>query len=129
MSGREKNLHALRMHAPIPCPGRKTMAENSTIRKGETETISRGQVQEPPMYRVLLHNDDYTTMEFVVMILERIFDKDSEEATRIMLNVHHDGQGVAGTYTREIAETKVVTVHRLAKKSRFPLRCSLERDT
>ena len=62
------------------------MAENSTIRKGETETISREQVQEPPMYRVLLHNDDYTTMEFVVMILERIFDKDSEEATRIMLN-------------------------------------------
>ena len=64
-----------------------------------------------------------------MMILERIFNKDSEEATRIMLNVHHDGQGVAGTYTREIAETKVVTVHRLAKKSRFPLRCSLERDT
>ena len=65
------------------------MAENSTIRKGETETISREQVQEPPMYRVLLHNDDYTTMEFVVMILERIFDKDSEEATRIKIGRAH----------------------------------------
>ena len=105
------------------------MAAKAASPQGETGTISKETVQEPPMYRVLLHNDDYTTMEFVIMILERVFDKDIEEATRIMLNVHHEGVGLAGQYTKEIAETKVITVHRLAKKSQFPLRCSLERDT
>ncbi|NLZ17518.1 MAG: ATP-dependent Clp protease adapter ClpS [Desulfobulbaceae bacterium] len=105
------------------------MAGNASSPLGETGTISRQELQEPPLYRVLLHNDDYTTMEFVIMILERVFDKNNEEATRIMLNVHHEGVGLAGLYTREIAETKVVTVHRLAKKNQFPLRCSLERDT
>ncbi|MDO5673951.1 MAG: ATP-dependent Clp protease adapter ClpS [bacterium] len=105
------------------------MAAKAASPQGETGTISKETVQEPPLYRVLLHNDDYTTMEFVIMILERVFDKNIEEATRIMLNVHHEGVGLAGRYTKEIAETKVMTVHRLAKKSRFPLRCSLERDT
>ena len=105
------------------------MANNPASPQGETGTLNREQVQEPPLYRVLLHNDDYTTMEFVIMILERVFDKHNEEATRIMLNVHHEGVGLAGQYTKEIAETKVITVHRLAKKSQFPLRCSLERDT
>lgn len=112
---------------PAGLPG-KSMAENTISHQGETETISRDQVQEPPLYKVLLHNDDYTTMDFVVMILERVFGKDVEEATRIMWNVHNEGIGVAGLYPREIAETKVVTVHRLAKKSQFPLRCSLEKD-
>ncbi len=80
------------------------------------------------MYKVLLHNDDYTTMDFVIMILERIFDKKNDEATRIMLNVHHKGVGIAGLYTKEIAETKISLVHHLAKENLFPLRCSLEKD-
>ncbi len=79
------------------------------------------------MYKVLLHNDDYTTMDFVVMILETVFGKNTDEATRIMLNVHNQGQGVAGIYTREIGETKVAVVHRMARKNQFPLRCSLEK--
>lgn len=85
-------------------------------------------MQEPPWYKVLLHNDNYTTMEFVVMILQSVFDKDTDEATRIMLNVHQQGVGIAGVYTREIGETKVTIVHRLAKKYQFPLKCTLEKD-
>ncbi len=79
------------------------------------------------MYKVLLHNDDYTTMDFVVMVLETVFGKNTDEATRIMLNVHNQGQGVAGIYTREIGETKVAVVHRMARKNQFPLKCSLEK--
>ena len=104
------------------------MAEDITRQQGGIEVLDREKVQEPPLYKVLLHNDDYTTMDFVVTILENVFAKSTEEATRIMLNVHNEGVGIAGRYTREIAETKVVTVHRLAKKNQFPLRCSLEQD-
>lgn len=93
----------------------------------ETLTKDRERLQEPPLYKVILHNDDYTTMDFVVMILELIFGKDTAEATAIMLNVHHQGRGVAGVYSREIGETKVAEVHQLAKKNQFPLKCSLER--
>ncbi len=80
------------------------------------------------MYRVLLHNDDYTTMEFVVEILIHIFRKTIEESTRIMLNVHEKGIGVCGVYTFEVAETKVDSVHGIAKDHGFPLRCSMEKD-
>jgi len=90
-------------------------------------TERRQQVKKPAMYRVLLHNDDYTTMDFVVMILRNIFNKGPAEATRIMLNVHHQGRGVAGIFTREVAETKVATVHAAARRSQFPLRCSMEK--
>lgn len=85
------------------------------------------QVKEPPLYKVLLHNDDYTTMEFVIMILETIFHKDSGSATKIMLNVHQQGVGIAGIYTREIADTKIHIVHDLARKNEFPLKCSMEK--
>jgi ATP-dependent Clp protease adaptor protein ClpS len=95
--------------------------------QGETVTEQHDEVQEPPYYHVVLHNDDYTTMEFVVMVLETVFCKDTAEATRIMLNVHNDGQGIAGTYTREIGETKIAVVHRLARKQQYPLKCSLEK--
>ena len=93
----------------------------------ETLTRNREDLQEPPLFKVLLHNDDYTTMDFVIMVLETVFGKDTTEATRIMLNVHHQGHGVAGVYTREIGETKVAVVHRLARKNQFPLKCSLEK--
>ncbi len=80
------------------------------------------------MYRVLLHNDNYTTMEFVVEILVHIFHKTIEDATRIMLNVHEKGIGVCGVYTFEVAETKVDTVHSIAREHGYPLKCSMEED-
>lgn len=86
------------------------------------------ETKEPRMYRVLLHNDDYTTMEFVVEVLMYVFNKSPETATKIMLDVHQKGMGVCGVYTHEIAETKVDTVHNLARESGFPLRCSMEEE-
>lgn len=104
------------------------MAKEDNSLQSETLTGDKEEVQEPPMYKVLLHNDDYTTMDFVVIVLETIFHKDNTEATKVMLNVHYQGVGVAGIYTREIGETKVAKVHRLAKKNQFPLKCTLEKN-
>ena len=86
------------------------------------------ELEEPPMYRVLLLNDDYTTMDFVVEVLRQVFHKSEEEATRIMLNVHNQGVGVCGFYPMEIAETKVDMVDSLARERGFPLKCTMERD-
>ena len=86
------------------------------------------EVEEPPMYKVMLLNDDYTTMEFVVEVLVYVFQKSSEEATQIMLNVHRSGVGVCGIYPHEIAETKVDTVEALARENGFPLKCIMERE-
>jgi len=79
------------------------------------------------MYRVLLHNDDYTTMEFVVSILVSVFGKPLEQAVAIMLNVHRQGVGECGVFTYEVAETKVETVHALAVENGFPLKSSMEK--
>lgn len=95
-------------------------------KKGSVATRDRTQVREPSLYKVLLHNDDYTSMEFVVAILENVFGKNTAEASKIMMNVHQEGVGVAGIYTREICETKVAIVHELARQSEYPLRCSFE---
>ena len=95
--------------------------------KGQTVLGRAEQVREPSLFLVLLHNDDYTTMDFVIMILETVFHKDQAEATRIMLNVHNQGIGVASILPLEIAETKVAMVHDLARQHEFPLRCSLEK--
>ena len=103
------------------------MSKTKSGHQEETLTRNREELQEPPLFKVLLHNDDYTTMDFVVTVLETVFGKDTTEATRIMLNVHHQGHGVAGVYTREIGETKVAVVHRMARKNQFPLKCSLEK--
>jgi len=92
----------------------------------EIESIVEDELQEPPMFKVLLHNDHYTTMEFVVQVLESVFRKPRAEATRIMLNVHNEGVGLCGIFTGEVAETKVDIVHEMARKAGFPLRCSLE---
>jgi ATP-dependent Clp protease adaptor protein ClpS len=94
----------------------------------DVQTRTRRRVKEPSLYKVLLHNDDYTTMEFVVEILMAVFNKSIEESTRIMLNVHQKGIGVCGIYTYELAETKVDTVERLARANDFPLKCSMERE-
>jgi ATP-dependent Clp protease adaptor protein ClpS len=86
------------------------------------------EVDEPPMYKVLLLNDDYTTMDFVVEVLVYVFQKPPEEATLIMLNVHRKGVGVCGIYPFEIAETKVNLVENLARENGFPLKCIMERE-
>jgi ATP-dependent Clp protease adaptor protein ClpS len=89
---------------------------------------AKEKVEKPPLYKVLLHNDDYTTMEFVVFVLENIFHKDATAAHAIMMAVHRQGVGVAGVYSYEIAEAKVNKVENLARASEFPLRCTLEAD-
>ena len=88
----------------------------------------RQEIKEPSLYRVILLNDDYTTMEFVVHVLETVFHKSPSEATRIMLNVHKKGAGICGLYTREIAETKILAVHEMAVRNKFPLRCTMEQE-
>lgn len=80
------------------------------------------------MYRVILHNDHYTTMDFVVEVLISVFHKPAAEATRIMLDVHRKGKGICGVYTYDIASSKVSLVHSMAKDREFPLRCSMEED-
>jgi ATP-dependent Clp protease adaptor protein ClpS len=90
-------------------------------------TKTRPQVKRPNMYRVLLLNDDYTPMEFVVDVLQRFFNKDRDTATRIMLHVHHHGIGECGVYTYEVAETKVTQVMDFARKHQHPLQCVMEK--
>jgi ATP-dependent Clp protease adaptor protein ClpS len=90
-------------------------------------TKTKPQTKRPNLYRVLLLNDDYTPMEFVVHVLERFFNKDRETATRIMLHVHHHGIGECGVYTYEVAETKVTQVMDFSRKHQHPLQCVMEK--
>ncbi|MBX7257840.1 MAG: ATP-dependent Clp protease adaptor ClpS [Candidatus Hydrogenedentes bacterium] len=90
------------------------------------ETKVREELKAPDMFRVLMHNDDYTTMDFVVHVLRNVFCKPTEEAVRIMLNIHHEGVGVCGVFTADIAETKIASVHAQAEAQGYPLRCSME---
>ena len=90
---------------------------------------SREKVEEPPLFKVLLHNDDFTTMEFVVWVLETIFNMQEEQAIQVMLNVHLRGAGVAGIYTYEIAQTKVEKATSLAREQEFPLLVTMEEAT
>jgi ATP-dependent Clp protease adaptor protein ClpS len=89
---------------------------------------AKPKTKKPSMYKVLMLNDDYTPMEFVVHILERFFNKNREEATRIMLHVHRRGVGVCGVYTYEVAENKVTQVMDFARQHQHPLQCTLEKD-
>ncbi len=91
-------------------------------------TETRVRTKKPSMYRVLILNDDYTPMEFVVLILERFFNKSREQATRIMLHVHQKGVGVCGVYTYEVAETKVAQVMDMARRNEHPLQCTMEKE-
>lgn len=91
-------------------------------------TKTRPRTKKPNLYKVLLLNDDYTPMEFVVHVLERFFNKDREDATRIMLHVHHKGVGLCGVYTFEVAETKVTQVMDFARQNQHPLRCTMEKE-
>lgn len=91
-------------------------------------TKTKPQTKRPNLYRVLLLNDDYTPMEFVVYVLERFFNKSREDATRIMLHVHQHGVGVCGVFTYEVAETKVAQVIDTARRHQHPLQCTMEKD-
>ena len=105
------------------------MSPDSPYRSGANpaeDTLLEQEVREPKHFRVLLHNDDYTTTDFVVRILMDVFYKSPADAQRIMMMVHKKGQGVCGVYPAEVAETKVAVVHAKARQSGFPLRCSLE---
>jgi ATP-dependent Clp protease adaptor protein ClpS len=108
------------------------MAENDKHGDEGTATgvviKAKPKTKKPSMYKVLMLNDDYTPMEFVVHVLERFFSKSREEATRIMLHVHRRGVGLCGVFTYEVAETKVTQVMDFARQNQHPLQCTLEKD-
>ena len=115
-------------------PDAPSMADDDRKRRNEQGSPGTGvitktkpQTKRPNMYRVLILNDDYTPMEFVVHVLERFFGKDHEAATRIMLHVHHHGIGECGVFTYEVAETKVTQVMDFARKHQHPLQCVMEK--
>lgn len=93
----------------------------------EVADDTRVEVQPPPMYKVVLNNDDYTPMDFVVEVLQRFFAMDMDKATQVMLSVHYSGKGICGVFTAEIAETKVVQVNTYARKHEHPLLCTMEK--
>ncbi len=103
------------------------MAKTHTGSQYDEDVLLEDEVREPRLYRVLLHNDDYTSMDFVIHVLVKIFRKNAEEAQNIMLAVHERGIGLCGIYTREIAETKVMLVRSMARDAGFPLLCTSER--
>ena len=102
------------------------MSRRETQFDQEVVTETKKKLKKPPLYKVLLHNDDYTTKEFVVEILQYVFHKEQTEAVQIMLHVHKKGIGVAGVYTYEVAETKVALVESLARQHEYPLMCTME---
>ena len=104
-------------------PGRKAVGPRF---EEEFQADSESRLDEPRMYRVILHNDHYTTMDFVVEVIMKIFHRPAAEATKIMLDVHKKGHGVCGIYTYDIAVTKVSQVHRAAKQKGYPLKSSYE---
>ena len=103
--------------------GRPKPREDSDV---AVATEKKTRAQKPRQWKVILHNDDFTTMEFVIHVLTTVFSRPAGEATELMLQVHHNGFCVAGVYTHEIAETKVATVERLAKAAEFPFLCTME---
>ena len=124
--------------AGLDVPAGATVLPGSPVQAGRTGgdgpgsgtaviTRTRTQTKKPDMYRVLLLNDDYTPMEFVIVVLRKYFHKGQEEATRIMLHVHQNGVGECGVYTYEVAETKVTQVMDYARKHQHPLQCIMEK--
>ena len=109
------------------------MSGNGSSRGGDEGKIdvitkTKPKTKKPSLYKVLLLNDDYTPMEFVVYVLERFFNKQRDEATRIMLHVHHKGVGICGVYTYEVAETKVTQVMDFSRQHQHPLQCTMEKE-
>jgi len=101
---------------------------DAPVRERGVVTETRRKVARPPRFKVILFNDDYTPMEFVVGVLEQVFRKSPAEATELMLQIHRSGLGIAGVYVLEVAETKVVAVHQMAEERGFPLRAGVEKE-
>lgn len=102
------------------------MSRNAFSLDVEEDTLTDTRVGEPSLYKVILLNDDFTPMDFVVSVLTQFFQKNEEEATRIMLNIHNQGAGLCGVFPREIAETKVAQVNQFSRQSGYPLKCTME---
>ena len=113
---------------PMMMAGRGGGTRQDDDGKTDLVTKTKPKTKKPSLYKVLILNDDYTPMEFVVFVLERFFNKGREDATRIMLHVHHKGVGICGVYTYEIAETKVAQVMDLARQHGHPLQCTMEKE-
>lgn len=113
---------------PPQQPPRRDDGEGGDDGRTGALTLTRTRTKKPSMYKVLMLNDDYTPMEFVVHVLERFFAKSREEATQIMLHVHRRGVGLCGVFTYEVAETKVNQVTEFARRNQHPLRCTLEKE-
>jgi ATP-dependent Clp protease adaptor protein ClpS len=109
-------------------PGAPGKPPGDPRREGGLATRTRKKVARPDRFKVLLYNDDYTPMEFVVMLLEQVFQKTPSAATQLMLEIHRAGHGVAGVYVLQIAETKVAKVHELAEQYGYPLRAGVEKE-
>jgi ATP-dependent Clp protease adaptor protein ClpS len=135
VSADDRGQHGNRLGGPKEPPGgppqqppaRRDDGNNDDGRTGAL-TLTRARTKKPSMYKVLMLNDDYTPMEFVVDVLQHIFQKNREEATQIMLHVHQKGVGVCGVYTYEVAETKVTQTVDYARKNQHPLQCTLEKE-
>ena len=111
-----------------PPPARREDGDGNDEGRSGALTLTRVRTKKPSMYKVLMLNDDYTPMEFVVDVLQHIFQKNREEATQIMLHVHQKGVGICGVYTYEVAETKVTQTVDYARKNQHPLQCTLEKE-
>ena len=114
--------------AELMADGNKRSRDDGGEGKTGLITKTRPKTKRPSLYKVLILNDDYTPMEFVVHVLERFFNKGREDATRIMLHVHHKGVGICGVYTYEVAETKVTQVMDFARQHQHPLQCTMEKE-
>lgn len=112
---------------PHKCAADANNSDSDTVR-GDVDVKTRPTTKKPSMYKVYLLNDDYTPMDFVVQILEIIFNKTQQDATAIMLQVHNSGMGLCGVYTYEIAETKISQVLAAARQGQFPLQCKMEKE-
>jgi len=125
---------SLRMAADIRLAGTNDPPDGPRHDDGDSDgktgivTKTRPKTKKPNLYKVLLLNDDFTPMEFVVLVLQRFFNKGQEDATRIMLHVHHKGVGICGVYTYEVAETKVTQVMDFSRQHGHPLQCTMEKE-
>ena len=123
----ERSVDPVRLADPPDGPGAPPRNPDRE-RDRQVATKERSKAARPPRFKVILYNDDYTPMEFVVQVLEKVFGKSPSAATQIMLQIHRGGMGVAGVYVLEVAETKSATVHRMAEERGYPLRSGVEKE-
>ncbi len=103
-------------------------SNDKTEENPDSGLLEKVELREPSFYKVILFNDDFTPMDFVIHILEKIYNKHPQEAEKIMLDVHRSGRGVAGVFSFEVAETKMFLTNNLSKQNKYPLKCSMEKD-